>query len=80
MDQLKDYQSYSDEWFHVSSKFELERSSPNRKQFTRDFYNDFRTKTKSNFFEYDSKVIESRLLIAKSSTFEWNFIVKTVKI
>ncbi len=47
LDQLKDYQSYSDEWFHVSSKFELERSSSKRKEFTKNFYNEFRTNTTS---------------------------------
>ena len=41
LDELKDYQAYSDEWFQLSSKVELEKSSRDRKDFTIKAYREF---------------------------------------
>ncbi len=41
LEELKDYQAYSDEWFQLSSKIELEKSSKDRKDFTKKVYKEF---------------------------------------
>ena len=41
LDELKDYQTFSDEWFQLSSKIEFEKSSRDRKDFTRKLYEQF---------------------------------------
>lgn len=47
MHELKDIQSFSDEWLQLNNKFELEKSSLDRKLFTQKFYEDFIKNSKS---------------------------------
>ncbi len=62
MHELKDIQSFSDEWLQLNNKFELEKSSLDRKLFTQKFYEDFIKISKSMNLINDLK----RTLIAKS--------------
>jgi tetratricopeptide (TPR) repeat protein len=52
LDELKDYQTDSDEWFQLSSKIELEKSSRDRKDFTRKVYNDFMSKSHASICDW----------------------------
>ncbi|CAF0907060.1 unnamed protein product [Brachionus calyciflorus] len=54
LDELKDYQSYSDEWFHLNSKIELEKSSSNRKEITTSIYNNLLYNTISKICSWNN--------------------------
>jgi hypothetical protein len=48
LDELKDYQALSDEFILLTSKIDLEKSSSQRKAYTKKIYEDFIKNSKSN--------------------------------
>ncbi|RNA02773.1 tetratricopeptide repeat 17-like [Brachionus plicatilis] len=58
LDDLKDFQIYSDEWFQLNSKIELERSSQSRKETTRNNFENMLLNSKSRICQENNKKIE----------------------
>ena len=52
LDELKEYQSYTDEWFHLNSKLETERSSPSRREYTKKLYENFMANVTSTICDW----------------------------
>lgn len=49
---MKEYQSYTDEWFQLNSKLESEKSSPSRKEFTKKLYENFMANVTSTICDW----------------------------
>jgi hypothetical protein len=50
LDDLKDIQTYSDEWLKLNNKLKMEKSSLDRKFFTEKYYQEFLTSSKSIYY------------------------------
>jgi hypothetical protein len=51
LDELKDYQSLSDEFILLTSKIDLEKSSSQRKVYTKKMYEEFLKNSKSTYLQ-----------------------------